>query len=78
MPARRKPSHDLFVHLFEGLGGDVGFVEEPLDIGRLRLQNLLHFIQLDPGSHLLGGSFDLVTRVRKVGYGDSKRASRGY
>ena len=27
---------------------------------------------------LLGGPFDLVSRVSKVGYGDYKRVSRGY
>ena len=27
---------------------------------------------------LLGGPFDLVSRVSKVGYGDYNRASRGY
>ena len=26
----------------------------------------------------LGGPFDLVSRVSKVGYGDYKRVSRGY
>ena len=27
---------------------------------------------------ILGGPFDLVSRVSKVGYGDYKRVSRGY
>ena len=44
---------------------------EPL---REEIQGLFYLVQ---GS-ILGGPFDLVSRVSKVGYGDYKRVSRGY